>query len=343
MGNEIFSRAINFFREDLREVIGAYFDGEKIFITRFAEKIETVEIYADDSEPEQLAEKISLECRQRGWNTQAVGFCLREGDVVTYQTAVDNLPEKEIPAFVKSWAVAQAGKDSAYSSTKIGGELWIESMPRSTLNEFCAAFKKFGVNLRGLSVMPAEMLTKITPLSRTEFIAQVVRNKKSPNLLATRGSAWNSERISLTVAACVTIFLLIGSIKILFDLNAAETQLDAAKNSLNAMQEDFALKQTLDADISELNRLNKIISAQNLSPTQFNLLINLGKVAGGGMRLTKIRSDENFFELEGISTTPDAVKSYLSRVKNSVNQNARLKSSIERDDGNISFVIQSMQ
>ena len=49
----------NFFREDLSEVIGAYFDGEKVFIARLTEKFETIEFEAYGLEIEQLAEKIS--------------------------------------------------------------------------------------------------------------------------------------------------------------------------------------------------------------------------------------------------------------------------------------------
>ena len=331
MSNEIFERVTNFFREDLREVVGAYFNGNKIFLLYLAETLETTEVDADTSNIEHLAEKISLVCQQNGWSTSAVGFCLRNDDAVTYQTAVDSLPEEKIPAFVKSWAQAQANTDAAYAFTRIDGELWMETLPKTTLDEFCAAFKKFGMNLRGLSVMPAEKLTKLTPLDCAEFIAQVVRKKISPNLLA-RGSALNWKKISAAVAAIFFVGIIGCSTKILSDLSTATNQLDAAKNSLDALHEELALKKSLDADIAELRRLNGIIAAQGVSPTQFNLLINLGKVAGGGVRLTKIRADENFLELDGISATPDAIKSYLSRVKSFVTPNARLENSTQRDD-----------
>ena len=70
-----------FFRADTSEIISAYFDGEKIFIARLTEKFETAEVEANDAEIEQLAEKISRECHQRGWKTSLVGFCLREGGI----------------------------------------------------------------------------------------------------------------------------------------------------------------------------------------------------------------------------------------------------------------------
>ena len=330
----------DFFRADLSEVVGAYFDGEKIFVVHLSEKFETVAVDADSSAAEHLAEKISRVCIQNAWKTSAVGLCLREGDAITFQTEVDNVPEKEIPALVKSWSIAQAGKNAAFSFTKVGAEIWMETVPRKTVDEFCAAWKKFGMNLRGLSVMPVDMLTKVTPINCAQFIAQVVRDRKAPNLLA-RSGIFDWKKISAAVAAIFLIALLVGSAKIFFDYNAADSQLDAAKIAVNERRDDLALKNSFDADIAELNRLNKICAAQNVTPAKFNLLINLGKIAGGGVSLTKILADENLLELEGVSATPDAVKSYLNRVKNSVAQSARLESSVENKDGDIVFTIRA--
>ena len=336
-----FARATNFFREDLSEVVGAYFDGEKIFVVNMSENSAVVEVDANGSDVEHLAEKISIACSRNGWKTSAVGFCLRDDDVVTLQTEVDNIPAREIFSLVKIWAVAQVGNDdAAFSFAKVGEQLWMETLPKKTVDEFSAAWKKFGMNLRGLSAMPVDLLTKFTATDRAKFIAEVVRDRKVPNVLATR-SVFDWKRISAAVAAIFFIALLISSTKIFFDNNAASTQLDAAKISVNELRDDISLKNSHDADISELNRLNKICAAQGVNPAKFNLLINLGKVAGGGVHLTKIHADENFLELEGISTTPDAVKSYLSRVKSSVIQSARLESSVENKDGDIVFTIRA--
>ena len=77
-----------FFRENIGEVIGAYFDGEKIFIARLTKKFETIEVDADGSELEQVAEKISQICKQKdwktSWKTSAVVFCLRAEDAMNY-------------------------------------------------------------------------------------------------------------------------------------------------------------------------------------------------------------------------------------------------------------------
>lgn len=329
-----------FFRQNLSEIIGAYFDGEKIFVVRLTKKFETVEVDADGAEPERLAEKISLVCIQKGWKTSTVGFCLQAEDAVTFQTEVGNIPAKEIPALVKSWAVAQAGAEAAFSFTKVGEEIWMETLPRAKVEDFRKAFKKFNMNLRGLSVMPVDMLAKVHPYDRTEFITEIIRNKKAPNLLSARGGVWNWKKISLAVAAIFLIGLLIGSAKLLFDYHEASAKLNAAKTSIEELHADIALKETIDADIAELHRINNL-AAQIEIKNNFNLLINIGKISGGDVRLTKISLEENFLELEGVTDNPDAVKNYLARVKSSVAKSARLETSKENDDGDIIFLIRA--
>ena len=336
---EIFSRQKKFFLEDMGEVIGAYFDGEKIFIARLTKKFETVEVEAYGLEIEQLAEKISVLCKEKGWRTSAIGFCLREEDAVTFQTEISNVPEKEIPALVKSWAVAQAGADAVFSFTKLGEELWMETLPKSKADEIFSAFKKFGLNLRGLSVMPADMLTKLHPYDRTEFIVEVVRNKISPNLLTKRGVSFDWLKISYVVAAIFIIGLIIGSTELFLDYSAAANKLDAAKVSVENLSEELALKKNLDENISALHRINEL--AAQVEPTEnFNRLLNLGRIADKNIRLTKIRVEENSLELEGSADDSAAIKNYLGKVKGNVASSARLESSTERDD-EISFVIRA--
>ena len=330
----------NFFRENLSEIIGAYFDGQKIFIARLTENFETVEVDAGGSEIEHLAEKISIVCAQKGWKTSAVGFCLREEDVVIYQSNIGNVPEKEIPAQVKTWAIAHSGKDALFSFAKVDEELWMETLSRAKADEFDAAFKKFNLNLRGLSSMPTTLLEKNNPYDKTKFIAEIVRDKKNPNIFSARDSVWNWKKFSAAVAAIFFIVMIIGSAKILFDYHEASNKLDAAKISIDELREDLNLKKNLDVDIDMLHKINQL--AAKIEPEQnLNFLINLGKISGGDVRLTEIQIEENFLELEGIAQNPDAVKNYLARVKNSVAQNARLENSSENDDGEFVFMIRA--
>ena len=146
----------------------------------------------------------------------------------------------------------------------------------------------------------------------------------------------SSSRIFLQVSASS----FVSSAKLLFDYSDAFDKLDAAKTSIEELHDDIALKETIDANIAELHRLNQL-AAQIEIKNNFNLLINLGKISGGDVRLTKISVEENFLELEGTTDNPDAVKNYLARVKSSVTQSAHLESSKENDDGDIIFLIRA--
>ena len=332
-------RLKKFFREDADEIISAYFDGEKIFISRLTKKFETVEIEADSAEIAELAEKILKICAEKGWKTNSVGFCLRNEDAVTFHTEINNLPEKEIPAMVKSWAVAQAGAEAKFSFIKIGEELWMETVPKSRLEEILATFGKFGLNLRGLSVMPDDILKKIHPYERTEFITEVIRNKSSPNLLS-GGSVWNWKKIFYAAAGILLIGLIICNVKLFFEYKKTSDELESEKIIINGLSEEISLKKSSDEVTSELKRLNEL-AAQIETPETLNLLIKIGKISDKTVRLTKIRAENDFLELEGKAKTIDALKRYLERVKSSVINSARLESSTEDDDRKISFVIRA--
>lgn len=332
---------LKFFREELRAVIGAYSDGDKLYIARLTEEFETVTVDAAGSEVERLAEQIAHVCKQKGWATSAVGLCLREEDAVTFRTEIDNVPAKEIPALVKSWAVAQAGAEAIFSFVQIGGELWMETLPRIKAETFRAAFKRFGLTLRALSVMPvASEPIKPQPYDRTRFISEVVRDKKAPNLLG-RGGAYRWKRISFAAASIILGVLTLATIKIFCDYREASERLIAAKTTFDALREDFYLKQAVDDDTASLRRLNTF-ATQTDAPNNFNRLINLGGLADGSVRLIRIDMEENFLELEGATIDgAAAVRNYLARVKETVVQSARLESTVETADGEIIFTIRA--
>lgn len=339
-GVNFLSAAKNFFREDTGEIVGSYFDGETIFLVRLTDIVDTAEISADGEDFAQLAEKISVACRQRGWQTQNVGYCLRERDAVTYQSEMPNVPEKDFPALVKTWSQAQAGIDAASSFATVDGGLWMETLPRATADEICAAFRKFNLNLTALSVMPSNLLTKITPFDRARFIAEIVEKKTSPNLLRQRATSLNVQKIASSVAVIFLVAAFVTATRIFEDWYAAANELDAAKLAVNNLRNDLNLKNFFDEDIGELQRLNNLTVAAAATKT-FGVLINFGKVASGDVHLTNIRVDENSAEINGRATNSDAVKSCLARVKNSVTARARHENSSAGDDGEITFAIRA--
>ena len=325
----ILSRMRDFFKEATGAVVGAYFDGERLFVVQLTEKFETVEVEADGSEFEQIAAQIAQICSRKDWSTSTIGFCLRAEDAVTFQTEVGNVPAKEIPALVKSWATAQAGAEAVFSSSKVGEELWMETLPRIKVEEICAAFKRSGLNLRALSVMP-DAAANVHPYDRTEFISEVVRDKKAPNLLA-RSGVWSWKKLSLAAAAIFLGVMIILSAKLFADYGAAADNLDAAKLAVENLRGDLAIKQAVDADIAELRRINAL-AAQIDAPDNFSLLLKVGKLADRSINLTSLRVDEKTLELEGTATALDTIRNYLARMKSSVAATARLESSSERDE-----------
>ena len=333
----ILSRVRDFFKETTGAIVGAYFDGERLFVVQLTEKFETVEVEADGSEFEQIAAQIAQICRRKDWSTSAIGFCLRAEDAVIFQTEVGNVPAKEIPALVKSWATAQAGAEAVFSSATVGAELWMETLPRIKVEEICAAFKRNGLNLRALSVMP-DAAANVHPYDRTEFISEVVRDKKPPNLLA-RGGVWSWKKLSLATAAIFLGVMIILSAKLFADYGAAADNLDAAKLAVENLRGNLAIKQAVDADIAELRRINAL-AAQIDDPDNFSLLLKVGKLADRSIHLTSLRVDEKTLELEGTATAPAAIRNYLARMKSSVAATARLESSSEHD-GEIAFTIRA--
>ena len=314
-------KAMNFFREEPRAIIGVCVDGDKIFIGRFAERIETIEIEMDTSDAEGLAKQIALLCKRKGWKTSAVGFCLNEADAVTFQTEIANVPAKEIPALVKSWARAQAGVEAVSAFARVGEELWMETVPRDKFEALCAAFERFGLKLRAVSVMPSST-QELTPLERATFISTIIRERKSPNLLAT-GSGVNWRRLSLTLAATFLVVLIVFTAKIFSDKLTASEDLLAAQTTLESRSEDFALKQAIEDDITSLRRFNRF--AAQIPPSNFNFLLRIGKTVADGISLTSLNVEENVLELDGIADSPSDLRDYLARVKASVVQSAQIE------------------
>lgn len=335
---------LNFFREDFSEIIGAYFDEDKIYLARLTKEVETAEIPFDInaesslSVTEQLAEKIAGACVQRGWRKKKVGLCLRDGEAATFQTEFGSVPPNEIESAVKIWAVAHVGKEPRYTSIKFDEEIWMEALPNATVEEYAAAWRKFSMTLCALTEFP-EFLEKSAPLDRATFAAEIVRDRKAPNILAGKIGSWNVSKISMTAAIIFVLVMAGVSAKLANDYNSAVAQAVAARNNLEAQHELILLKESLDADVVEMKRLNALAAAQDTGLEKFNALLKIGRVAGEKIILQKIRTSGDSLELEGSAENPDAVKNYLSQLKSAL-KNIRLEKSVAAGD-KISFAIRA--
>lgn len=337
---------INFFREDLSEVLGVCYDGEKIFFARLTDKIETdeinFEISADDTPAiEQLAEKIKIHCNKQGWQASKISLILREGTAVTFQTEFKNIPAAEIENAVKIWAAAHVGKDARYTFINVSDEIWMEALPASIVEEYVTAFDKNSMQLCNLTEYPAILIDNERPptnFNRAIFAADILKNKKPPNILTKKISAWNIEKISLTAAAIFFIALTVFSAKLGYDYCHASTRAETAQNRLNSQSDINLLKQDFDAVTGQIKRFNAVISKQDINSKNFSALIKIGKLSDGKIILDKIKATDETLELEGTTESPEAVKLYLNRLKNFVSPKVKLKNSSEID-GQIIFSI----
>ena len=337
---------LDFFRADYSEVIGVYYDEEKITLSRHINgETESAEvnfsIEDDVSEIEQLAEKISVICSQRGWKTSKMGFCLREGAAVTFQTQLLSIPKDEIEDAVKSWAIAQVGEDSLYTSIKSDGEIWMEAISKSTAKEYVTAWNKNSMTLCALTVKPEEISTQINlvkPIEYADFVAEIIKTKKVPNFLHEHLSTWNYKKISAAIVA-LFFFALVGiSIVTSYQYYNAAAQVEQLQANLAERDDELNLKNSIDENISEMKRLNELCAAQKNSIPIFNTLVKLGKIADGKTYLTKINLSDNDIELEGVADNPDEIKNYVSRLKTNVTPNVKL-GNFSSTDGETIFTV----
>ncbi len=332
---------LNFLREDFSEVVGAYFDGEKIYLSRHINgEIENFEVnfsFEDNvSEIEQLAEKISVLCSQRGWNTSKMGLCLREGVVTTFRTPVGVVPDNEVGNALKMWAISQVGENALYDSIQTDEEIWMAAISKSTANEYVKTWQKNSMTLCALTAMSEEN-NLIKPISYADFAAEVVANKKKPNFIKNQLSAWNYKKISVAIAVIFFCALLGIFAKISYEYQVASAQVEEIQKILDEHADELDLKKSVEEDIAEMKRLNALCAAQDNPFPKFNALVKIGKIADGKTYLTKIKISDNNIELEGIADNPEEIKNYVSRLK-IITPNIK-PGNFSSSDGKVKFTI----
>lgn len=317
-----------FLQEDYSKVVGIYFDGNKIFLSR--KNDETIEnnfeinLNEKISFAEQLAEKVLFLCNKQGWNTSKVALCLREEDSTTLQIDLDNIPKNKLDDAVKSWAIAQAGEKALYTFTEINGEFWTETISKKSADNFISAFKKFSMNL-------CVMTSLIKNQNKSAEIIKIAEEKKSPNLLKNQFANWNFKKI---FSLAIGIFLFATSIifgKLYYDWNVAANELEIARKKLAAMSDLIEQKEIFDANVAESKKINQLLASQ-LDKNILNDLIKIGQIADKKISLTKINYSTKDAEVEGITESSTDVKNYLGKFKNYISRNAKLeKISTEND------------
>lgn len=334
-----FDRIKNFFREDAGEIVGIYHDGEKIFLARLTDKLETLEqnfeidIAENISPAEQLAEKVVLLCNQRGWNTSKTALCLNEGETVTFQPDFENIPAEKIKSAVKIWAEAQVGKNALYTSAKVCGEFWTEAMSEKVAAEYFSAWQK-----NSMTICEMTSLTGIFT-DKAAYVARLATEKKSPNLVQNKIGSWNLKKI---FAFILGIFIFVTAVifgKLFYDLKTAEENFNTAKQNVSAQDDLITLQDDIEKNVAEMKVLNDFLAAQVDGTQKLNTLIKLGRVADDKIQLTKITLSGNVAEIEGVTDKADNIRNYLRNLKAAVTANANLENATAADGGKINFII----
>ena len=342
--NPMIEKLKKFFYEDFSEILGVYYDGEKIFFAHIADTTEffetTFELKFDKdfSEFEQLAEKISVVCSQRGWKNFRLGICLRESEILTTYQEFKNIPAEEILNATQSWATSHSESVALSACLKVGENFWLEAISKDVADKYIYACEKISLKLCALTATPESL--NLSELERAEFVAEVIKNNKSPNFLKISENSIDRQKIIFVVAAIFILILGVLTAKTFYDLNQSEENLAAAQKNLSEYGEILELKNVLNEDIEATKKINLLAAEQKNSVEKLNALIKIGKIADGKIWLTKISASENIIELEGVADSSTEIKNYLNRLKSTVSKKSSLESSEENQNEQINFIIQ---
>ena len=322
----------NIFREDFSQVIGIYFDGEKIFLAREEEIISAHFEVEEENFAEQLAEKVLVMCNQSGWESSKVALCLREGESMAVTADFENLPIDKRASAVKSWATAQVGENALYTFAEVDGEFWAETISQSAAEKFLSAFGKNSMTLCAMTSL-ASRLSKSA--DKAKFISKVAAEKIFPNLL--RQKTWNVPKIILTTLVIIFAILSVTFGAIFYRHLEVDGELENLQKTLAAQEEVAFQKKSFESATAESKRLNKLLAAQ-YDNRKFNAMIQLGRIADEKVSLSKVNFTKDTVEVEGLAENSTEVKKYLGRFKNAISKEAKLEK-ITTEDDKVSFKI----
>lgn len=325
----------NFFREDFSKVVGIYFDGEEIFLSRLdGENFSAHFEVEEENFSEQLAEKVSVLCSQRGWENSKVALCLREGDSIVLPLDFDNIPENQIEAAVQTWAAAQAGQNALSTFAKVDGEFCAETISQADAEKFIAAFEK---NSMTLCAMTALIGKYWKPADKAKRAARIAAENNLPNLLLKNLSAWNFKKIFLFAAGILFLITSIVFGQIFYKFFTVQGELETLQKKLAALEDTAVLKENFDADVAAAKKLNALLASQ-ADINKLNILIKIGQLANDKFRLTKINLSKDAAEIEGAAESSTDVKNLLGKLKSFISKNARLEN-ISTEDDAVTFKI----
>ena len=310
----------NFFKEDYSDIVGIYYDGEKIFLTHHTDKIESDEInFAIDfdeniSPTEQLADKISMILNQRGWQNSKIALCLNDDEAVIIKKNFDNIPENEIDSAVKTLVTAKIGYNAHYSFINFDDYIWIETLSETIVNNYVAAYQKNSLNLCALSVMPDTFEN-----NRADFIAEILFENKSPNLLTVEVD-YNYKKIFYAMTAFFLSAIIFFSANLLMDYRIAYNQLESAKKILYPYRDLIAIQANIENNSVAIVNLYKLTES-HADNFKFNALIRLGYFFDNIVKINKIFASD-VIQVEGVADNSADIENFRRNFDNSTLENS---------------------
>ena len=187
------------------------------------------------------------------------------------------------------------------------------------------------MNLCALTAMPQFENETYAPAEYADFVAGIVAESKTPNLLKNRLHLFNYKKISAAIVAIFFCALVGISAKLAVEYHVASAQLETAQAEAALYENDFAMKKSFEADFVELRKINELCAAQT-SPPIFPALVKLGAIADGKVFLNKVNFLRDNLELEGTTDDPNEIESYTRRLKKFLTRDVHTGNLSSKDD-----------
>ena len=282
---------------------------------------------------EKIAEKVSVLCSTRDWQTSATAMCLNQNDVIVDFDDFSNIPPNEIPNAVR-YQIAAAGNfdiDNFYCAyVELDGRVWSEGIAKSDVEAWRAAWRKNELEpvvitalpdefdrLEGIAVSDIELTNGLT---NAIGVARIAAMQLQPNFLSNeikQLTGWDFRKLAAAVAACTLIGL-----STMFGIdrrnyNLAVDELIVEKNQLDDLDRDQRLKNFIERDLEELDARNQLLAA--LSKEVFpwrSVLIHFGAFHVDGVWINELKgAADKSIELHGEAIGYEAMSQFITTLE----------------------------
>lgn len=306
----------------------------------------------EDFPPVELAvEKIVTMMQVMGWSAAPIAMCLSEEEVFTDILHLPVMPESEMWEAVHWELDGQRDFDeteflSVYESEPEDEGQWAAAVPKTTVDAWSREWKKNGMELEAVTVLPSFLKTSCVMENEGLRIGDVCFpflhepydvfyddggwealyaaktlcfSEPSPINFLTAGkpaaSDWDWKSLSLTVTAVISIGLFGCFLADYGHLSGEQEALAAQKSQLALLshaQKEKRLLETAEARIKEKNQQLVRLSEENY-PWR-SILVHLGTMTVDGVWLSEITmTKSNVLEIHGKAIQYEALAEFMQK------------------------------